>query len=98
MTPSGNHPPMDKLRRYCEGSLPDFQQSALEDHLADCAECVSTVNRMDALLFTGFSASNHAAAMATEARLADPLVAALRRSLEISQQFASTLQNWLDSA
>jgi len=92
------HPGLEKLQQYCAGELPDFEEMALEDHFGECDECLAAVRRMDALLFGGFTAGAHAAALEGEARLADPLAAALRLALRTHQQFAAALQSWLGSA
>jgi anti-sigma factor RsiW len=86
------------MERYLDESLPDCEQSALEDHLAECAECMETLHRMDSLLFSGFTAKSHAAAIAAEEFQTDPLVNALRAAQQIYGQYANTLRGWLDSA
>ena len=92
------HPSMDRLRRYCEGEMPDFEESALEDHLADCEECLSAVRRMEALLFTGLTAEAHADALAAEALEADALADALRRALRAYGQYSQGIRAWLAGA
>lgn len=95
---SEKHPSLDKLRRYHEEDLPDFQACAVEDHLAECDECAATLQRMNALLFTGFTAKAHAAAIARELWSEDPLVAALHRARDLYTQFTSPIERWLDGA
>jgi len=98
MTGAESHPSLQTMERYLEESLPDFEQAALEDHLGECAECMETLRRMDALLFSGLTAKSHAAAIAAEEFQADPLANALRAAQQIYAQYAGTLRAWLDSA
>jgi anti-sigma factor RsiW len=86
------------MERYLDESLPDFEQAALEDHLGECAECMETLHRMDALLFSGFTARSHAAAIAAEEFQTDPLANALRAAQQLYAQYATTLRGWLESA
>jgi anti-sigma factor RsiW len=86
------------MERYLDESLSDFEQAALEDHLGECAECMETLHRMDALLFSGFTARSHAAAIAAEEFQTDPLANALRAAQRVYAQYATTLRGWLDSA
>ena len=92
------HPSLQTMERYLDESLPDFEQAALEDHLGECVECAETLHRMDALLFSGFTAKSHAAAIAAEEFQADPLAKALRAAQQAYAQYANTLRGWLDSA
>ena len=98
MTGTEFHPSLETMERYLDEALPDFEQGALEDHLAECAECTETLHRMDALLFSGFTAKSHAAAIAAEEFQADPLANALRAAQQVYAQYANTLRGWLDSA
>ena len=95
---SETHLSLERLRLYCAGEMPDFEEEALEDHLAECEECLSAVRRMDALLFTGFSAETHAASIKAEALAADPLAFALRRARETYLEYAQTIHEWLGGA
>src|SRR5688572_6956266 len=98
MTPSDNHLSLEKVRQYCEGTLPDFQECAIEDHLAQCEECASAIERMEAQLFSGFTAVAHAAAVEHEASLTDPLARAIRATIEAGSGPVSIIEEWLDSA
>jgi len=98
MTGTESHPSLQTMERYLDESLPDFEQAALEDHLGECAECMETLHRMDALLFSGFTAKSHAAAIAAEEFQTDPLANALRAAQKVYAQYANTLRGWLDSA
>jgi anti-sigma factor RsiW len=98
MTGTEFHPSLQTMERYLDESLPDFEQAALEDHLNECAECVETLHRMDALFFSGFTAKSHAAAIAAEEFQTDPLANALRAAQRTYGQYADTLRGWLDSA
>jgi anti-sigma factor RsiW len=98
MTGAESHPSLQTMERYLDESLPDFEQAALEDHLGECAECLETLHRMDALLFSGFTAKSHAAAIAAEEFQADPLATALREAQQIYTQYADMLRGWLGSA
>jgi len=98
MTGTESHPSLQTIERYLDESLPDFEQAALEDHLDGCAECMETLHRMDALLFSGFTAKSHAAAIAAEEFQTDPLANALRAAQQVYAQYANTLRGWLDSA
>lgn len=97
MTP-GTHPSLRSLQGYLDESLPDFELADLEDHFAECEECMATVRRMDALLFSGFTAEAHAAAEAAEAFQADPLANALRAAQQTYAEYATALRDWLGSA
>jgi anti-sigma factor RsiW len=98
MTGAESHPSLQTMERYLDESLPDFEQAALEDHLGECAECAEALHRMDALLFSGFTAKSHAAAIAAEEFQADLLANALRAAQKAYAEYASTLRGWLDSA
>src|SRR5687767_1224077 len=98
MTPSDNHLSLEKLQRYCERTLPDFQECAIEDHLAECEECASAIERMEAQIFLGFTAAAHAAAVEHEASLADPLARAIRGAIEAGSGAVSIMEEWLESA
>jgi anti-sigma factor RsiW len=97
MTGAESHPSLQTMERYLDASLPDFEQAALEDHLGECAECAEALHRMDALLFSGFTAKSHAAAIAAEEFQADPLANALRAAQKAYAEYANTLRGWLDS-
>ena len=97
MTGTEYHPSLQTMERYLDETLPDFEQAALEDHLAECAECMETLHRMDALMFSGFTAKSHAAAIAAEEFQADPLANALRAAQQVYVQYANALRGWLDS-
>lgn len=98
MTGMEFHPPLQMLERYLDESLPEFEQAALEDHFAECQECSETLARMEATLFSGFTAQSHAAAIAAERFQVDPLAKALRTAQRLYGQYAATLRRWLDSA
>jgi anti-sigma factor RsiW len=98
MTGTEFHPSLQTMERYLDETLPDFEQAAIEDHLNECAECMETLHRMDALLFSGFTAESHAAAIAAEEFQTDPLANALRAAQQVYAQYANTLRGWLDSA
>jgi hypothetical protein len=98
MTPSESHPSLERLRQYCEGVLAEFEEMALEDHFAACDECQAAVRRMNALLFTGFSASAHAAAAEAEERREDILVSALQHARRVYRDVAGALDEWLHSS
>ena len=89
------HPSLQKIQQLCEGILPDFEQVSLEDHLAGCEECLSVMSRMDGLLYSGFTAEAHAAALEVEASAADPLAKAIRQAATLYRDLASTLRDWL---
>jgi hypothetical protein len=92
------HPSLEKLQRYNEGTLPDFQECALEDHLAECEECASAIERIEALVFSGFTAAAHDAAVEHEVLLADPLARAIRRAIDEGSGAVSILEEWLEGA
>jgi anti-sigma factor RsiW len=96
MMRSEGHPSLEKLKQYFEGELPDFQESLLEDHLTECEWCAATVERMDTLLYSGFTARAHAAANAAARIAADPLATALRRAIAGASQLAAPLRDWLN--
>lgn len=48
MTPISTHPDEDVLLGYVAGTLPEPQQSAFEDHLFGCDECLAHVERLQA--------------------------------------------------
>jgi hypothetical protein len=98
MIRSGFHPSLQSIQGYLEESLPDCDQADLEDHFAECEQCMATVRRMDALLFSGFTARAHAAALAAEALQADPLAQVLRAAQQTYGEYAATLRAWLESA
>lgn len=98
MTRHDSHPSLEILQHFCDGSLPDFEQVALESHLVECEECMGLVSRMDALLDSGFTAEAYAAALQAEALAADPLVVALRQAAGIYREFAATIRDWLGDA
>ena len=98
MTPESDHVSLEIMQRLCEGLLPDIEQCFVEDHLAECEECRGTFRRMDALLYRGFSAEAHAAAIRREAFASDALVIALRRAAALGHDVAGVFQRWLDSA
>lgn len=99
MTPEGGHLSLEIIQRLCEGVLPDIEQCFVEDHLAECDDCRSVFQRMDALLYRGFSAEAHAAAIRREAYASDPLVVALRRGAsQLGQDAGTIFQRWLDTA
>jgi hypothetical protein len=89
---------MEQIHRFCEGILPDFEQVALEDHLAACDECMGVMSRMDGLLYSGFTAETHAAALEAEERAADPLVSAIRQAASVYRDFAAVFRDWLGDA
>lgn len=95
MTPHEQHPSMETLNSFSEGTLPDFQQMVLEEHLAGCEACMTLFTRIDSLLFSGFTAENHAASLEAEARAADPLVQAIREALTRYKEFGTALREWL---
>jgi hypothetical protein len=97
MTPESDHLSLEIMQRLCEGLLPDIEQCFAEDHLAECEECLGTFRRMDALLYRGFSAEAHAAAIRREAFASDVLVIALRRAAALGRDVAGVIQSWLDS-
>jgi hypothetical protein len=98
MTVNERHPSVEKIHQFCEGILPDFEEVALEAHLASCEECLGLLTRMDGLLDSGFSAKAHAAALEAEARAADPLVNAINAAAVLYDDLAAALRNWLDDA
>jgi hypothetical protein len=98
MTSEADHLSLEMMQRLCEGVLPDVEQCFAEDHLLECDECRGVFQRMDALLYRGFSAEAHAAAIRREAFDSDPLMVALRRGAELERNMAGVLQRWLDSA
>jgi hypothetical protein len=98
MTPYATHPSLEKIQRFCDGTLPDFEQVSLETHLAGCDECLGIVSRMDGMLYSGFTAEAHAAALEAEARAADPLVNAIREAIDTYHGFSSALRDWLGDA
>ncbi len=98
MAPYVTHPSLEKIHGFCEGTLADFEQVALEEHLAGCDECLGIVSRMDGMLYSGFTAEAHAAALQAEARAADPLVNAIREAIDRYHGFASALRDWLGDA
>lgn len=99
MTPQADHVSLEIIQRLCEGLLPELEQCAVEDHLAECEDCRGVFQRMDALLYRGFSAEAHAAAIRREAKAADPLIDALRLAAsQAVQDTAAVLRRWLDSA
>jgi hypothetical protein len=99
MTPEADHVSLETMQRLCEGLLPDIEQCFAEDHLAECDDCRGVFRRMDALLYRGFSAEAHAAAIRREAYASDPLVVALRRAAsQLGRDVAAVFQGWLDSA
>ena len=98
MTSTEFHPSLQTMERYLDETLPDFDLAAIEDHLNECPECMETLHRMDALLFSGFTAKSHAAAIAAEEFQTDPLANALRAAQQVYAQYADTLRGWRDSA
>jgi hypothetical protein len=104
MTPEADHLSIEVMQRLCEGLLPEIEQCFAEDHLAECDHCRGVFRRMDALLYRGFSAEAHAAAIRREAYASDPLVAALRRAAtrlapdKVGRDVVAVFQRWLDSA
>lgn len=98
MTTSDDHLSLEKLQQYCEGTLPDFQECALEDHLAECEECAAAIDRMEMQLFSGFRAAAHAAAVEHEASFTDPLARAIRAAIEAGSGGVSILEEWVESA
>jgi hypothetical protein len=99
MTPEADHLSLEIMQRLCEGLLPDIEQCFAEDHLAECDDCRAVFRRMDALLYRGFSAEAHAAAIRREAYASDPLVIALRRAAaQVGRDVAAVFQRWLDTA
>lgn len=99
MSPQAGHLSLDTIARLCEGLLPEMEQCFAEDHLAECEACRGTLERMDALLYRGFSAESHAAAIRREAYAADPLVVALRETVgRLSREAGVAVQRWLSSA
>lgn len=98
MTPEDDHLSLEIMQRLCEGLLPEIDQCFVEDHLAECDDCRGVFRRMDTLLYRGFSAEAHAAAIRQEAYASDPLVVALRRAAsQFARDAAAVLQRWLDS-
>ncbi len=91
MSPQAGHLSVDTIARLCEGLLPEMEQCFAEDHLAECDACRGIFERMDALLYRGFSAESHAAAIRREAYAADPLVKALRETAERVSREAGAL-------
>jgi hypothetical protein len=99
MTPEADHLSLEVMQRLCEGLLPEIEQCFAEDHLAECDHCRGVFRRMDALLYRGFSAEGHAAAIRREAYASDPLVVALRRAAaQVGRDVAVVFQRWLDTA
>ncbi len=98
MTPNADHLSLEIMQRLCDGLLPDLEQCFAEDHLAECDECRGVFRRMDALLYRGFSAEAHAAAIRRETFASDALVIALRRAAVLGRDVAVVFQTWLDSA
>ncbi len=98
MTSYVEHPSLDKINRFCEGTLPDFEQVPLEEHLVSCEACLGVMNRLEAMLYTGFTAEAHAASLQAEARGADPLVTAIREAMSVYRDFAAALRGWFDDA
>jgi anti-sigma factor RsiW len=98
MTHAESHPSLQQLESYLDESLSGLELAVLEDHLADCAECSETLRRMDALLFSGFTAKSHAAAIAAEKFEADPLARALRAARRQYAEYAQALARWLATA
>jgi hypothetical protein len=93
-----NHPSLEELERYCAGEMPGYEQIELDEHFAACDECLAAYRRIDTLLYAGFTAENYAAAVATEARHADPLTAALHRAAVQYEGFAGAIGEWLAGA
>jgi hypothetical protein len=90
---------MDTMQRLAEGLLPELEQCFAEDHLAECEDCRGAFERVDALLYRGFSAEAHAAAIRREAFASDPLVAALRDAASrVARDVSETLERWLADA
>jgi anti-sigma factor RsiW len=98
MTGTESHPSLQTMERYLDESLPDFEQAALEDHLGECDACMEALHRMDVLLFSGFTAKSHAAAIAAGEFQNDPLANALRAAQQAYAHYADTLRGWLGSA
>lgn len=99
MMPAEGHLSLDTIARLCEGLLPEMEQCFAEDHLAECEACRGVFERMDALLYRGFSAEAHAAAIRREAYASDPLVAALRETATaLAREAGQAIQRWLGSA
>lgn len=96
MTLYVEHPSLDKINRFCEGTLPDFEQVVLEEHLVSCEACLGIMNRMEAMLYPEFTAEAHAASLQAEARAADPLMTAIRGAINVYRDFAAVLRGWLD--
>ena len=96
--PAG-HLSVDTIARLSEGLLPEMEQCFAEDHLAECDACRGTFERMDALLYRGFSAESHAAAIRRETYAADPLVKALREAAaRLSREAGTVVLRWLSGA
>ncbi len=99
MSPQAGHLSFDTIARLCEGLLPEMDQCFAEDHLAECEACRGIFERMDALMYRGFSAESHAAAIRSEAYAADPLVKALRETAgRLSREAGAVVQRWLAGA
>ena len=98
MTGTESHPSLEHLESYLDVSLSELEQAVLEDHLAGCRECTETLQRMDALLFSGFSAKSHSASIAAEEMAADPLARALRAARERYVEYSQILGRWLATA
>ena len=95
MSTRESHPSMSTLYSYCDGTVPDFEETAIEEHLAGCEECLGVLQRMDSLLFSGFTVEAHAAALQAESRAADPLVKAIRGAARLYREYAAGLHAWL---
>jgi Putative zinc-finger len=91
------HPSLQTMERYLDDALPDFELAALEDHFAECGECMATLQRMESLLFSGFTAKAHATAVAAERLQSDPLARALRKARELFAGYGEALDAWLGS-
>lgn len=99
MSPHNDHLSFDTIARLWEGSLPEMEQCFAEDHLDECDDCRGVFERMDALLYRGFSAESHAAAIRRAAYASDPLVAALREAAgRMARDASAAVQRWLASA
>lgn len=99
MTPQTDHVSIETMQRLCEGLLPELEQCEVEDHLAECEDCRGVFQRMDALLYRGFSAEAHAVAIRREVRAPDPLIDALRLAAsQAVQETAAVLRRWLGTA
>jgi len=99
MTPESDHISLATMQHLCEGALPEIERCFVEDHLAECGACLGVFRRMDALLYRGFSAEAHTAAILREAAATDPLAVALRRAAsQAGRDLGAAIQRWLDTA